>query len=401
MAMTILILCTGNSCRSQMAEGWLNSFDDRLYVFSAGTAPSERMHPLAVQVMAEAGVDLSHHLPKSVDQFLHINFDYVITVCDHANETCPVFLGTVKHRLHLGFADPAAASGSDEEILSVFRCVRDEIKKHFLSLYEHQMKPEIGMTNKSWGFIGGGRVTRILLEGFQRAQALPQEIIISDINADVLNHLKLLYPQIKITTKNREAAAQEHIFLALHPPAISGALEEIKTALQPDAVMISLAPKFTIEKLAALLGFQRIARMLPLATSFINLGHNPCAFAASLPSADKTTLLRLFGQLGACPEMAEEKIEGFAVAVAMAPTYLWFQLQQLRELGRSFGLEEDELNAALPAMTDGAVKLLFGSGLTPAEVMDLIPVKPLGEDEEAIKAMYHNRLTALFQKLKG
>ncbi|RPI00737.1 MAG: arsenate reductase ArsC, partial [Calditrichaeota bacterium] len=97
--MKILILCTGNSCRSQMAEGWLKSFDDRLQVFSAGTAPAARVHPKAVQVMAEVGIDLSRNHPKSVDQFLSVNFDYVITVCDHANETCPLFLGSVKHRL--------------------------------------------------------------------------------------------------------------------------------------------------------------------------------------------------------------------------------------------------------------------------------------------------------------
>ncbi len=133
--MRILILCTGNSCRSQMAEAWLKSFDNRLEVYSAGTAPAERVHPKAVQVMAEVGLDISGNRPKSVDEFLPMSFDYVITVCDHAKETCPVFLGQVKHRLHIGFEDPAEASGTEEEVLAVFRRVRDEIKSGFYEFF--------------------------------------------------------------------------------------------------------------------------------------------------------------------------------------------------------------------------------------------------------------------------
>ena len=125
--MRILILCTGNSCRSQMAEGFLRSFDPELEVFSAGTAPSDRVHPKAVVVMKEEGIDLSGHRPKKVDEFLDDSFDYVITVCDQAKESCPVFLGDVKNRLHIGFDDPAEATGTEEEIIAVFRRVRDEI----------------------------------------------------------------------------------------------------------------------------------------------------------------------------------------------------------------------------------------------------------------------------------
>jgi arsenate reductase (thioredoxin) len=110
-----------------MAEGFLRSFDPNLEVFSAGTAPSSEVHPLAVEVMKEKGIDLSGQRPKKVDEFLDVPFDYVITVCDHARETCPVFLGEVKNRLHMGFDDPAEATGTVEEILAVFRRVRDEI----------------------------------------------------------------------------------------------------------------------------------------------------------------------------------------------------------------------------------------------------------------------------------
>ena len=136
----ILTLCTGNSCRSQMAEGFLKSFDGNLDVHSAGTAPSDRLHPKAVQVMREAGIDISNGYPKDVDQFTGQSFDYVITVCDHAKETCPVFSGKVKQRLHIGFDDPADATGSEEEILAVFRRVRDEIKRDFQTFYKEYIR---------------------------------------------------------------------------------------------------------------------------------------------------------------------------------------------------------------------------------------------------------------------
>lgn len=135
MKKRILILCTGNSCRSQMAEGFLKSFDSKLEVFSAGTKPSSQVHPKAIQVMSEVGIDLSKNYPKNSDQFVNDSFDYVITVCDNARESCPVFIGKVGQQLHIGFEDPAEAAGTDEEVLSVFRKVRDEIKRDFYEFY--------------------------------------------------------------------------------------------------------------------------------------------------------------------------------------------------------------------------------------------------------------------------
>ena len=140
MSKKILILCTGNSCRSQMAEGFIKSFDSKLEVFSAGTNPSKQVHPKAVQVMNELGIDLSNNCPKMVDQFLNESFDYVITVCDNAKETCPVFIGKVGKQLHMGFEDPADATGTEEEILSVFRKIRNEIKNDFYKFYEDKLR---------------------------------------------------------------------------------------------------------------------------------------------------------------------------------------------------------------------------------------------------------------------
>ena len=129
--MRVLILCTGNSCRSQMAHGFLQSFSRNLEVHSAGTIPAERVNPKAIEVMKEVGIDLSGHRPKSVEIYLDDEWDYVITVCGGANESCPVFTGKVKHRLHIGFDDPSDAIGTDEYVMKEFRRVRDEIQEKF------------------------------------------------------------------------------------------------------------------------------------------------------------------------------------------------------------------------------------------------------------------------------
>lgn len=137
--MKILILCTGNSCRSQMAHGFLQSFDKNLEVHSAGTKPAGAVNLRAVQVMKEVGIDISSHTPKNVSEYLNEEWDYVITVCGGANETCPMFTGQVKHRLHIGFDDPSDAVGMEDFVIGEFRKVRDEIKKAFAEFYITQI----------------------------------------------------------------------------------------------------------------------------------------------------------------------------------------------------------------------------------------------------------------------
>lgn len=138
--MRILILCTGNSCRSQMAHGFMQSLDDNITVCSAGTKPAECIHPLAVKVMNEVGIDISSHTPQSVDDYLQLPWDYVITVCGGANESCPTFIGAVGHRLHIGFEDPSKSEGTEDFVLSEFRKVRDEIKMSFYNLYNKEIR---------------------------------------------------------------------------------------------------------------------------------------------------------------------------------------------------------------------------------------------------------------------
>lgn len=140
----ILVLCTGNSARSQMTEGFLKSFDPRLEVFSAGTNPSPRVNPFAIAAMKELGLDISKGFPKNAKQFTGESFDYVITVCDDADKNCPNFSGKVCKRLHIGFIDPAKAIGTDDEKMAIFRKVRDQIREKFTALYQTDIKQKLG-----------------------------------------------------------------------------------------------------------------------------------------------------------------------------------------------------------------------------------------------------------------
>ncbi len=141
--MRILVLCTGNSCRSQMAAGFLRTIDSRLQVASAGTEPASDVHPVAVAVMAEAGVDISDARPAHVDTVVDEPFEYIITVCAQADERCPRFTGQVAHRLHLDFSDPAHAVGDDESVRAKFREIRDAIKTRFTELYHSRLEPAL------------------------------------------------------------------------------------------------------------------------------------------------------------------------------------------------------------------------------------------------------------------
>ena len=258
------------------------------------------------------------------------------------------------------------------------------------------------MTTKTLGFIGGGRVTRIILEGLRREQNLPAQIVVADPNLAPLAKLKERFPQIDVAPgDNTKAAAQDIVFLAVHPPAMGEAAGQIKSFLRTESIVVSLAPKFTIAKLSELLGgFERIVRVIPNAPSVIGAGHNPMAFAAVLTPADREAVTSLFAVLGDHPEVAESKLEGYALLTGMGPTYLWFQMQTLRELAQGFGLTEADVTPALKRTVCGAARTLLESGLSPSEVMDLIPVKPLSEMEASVIEMYRTRLPALYQKIK-
>lgn len=138
--MKILILCTGNSCRSQMAEGWLRSWDKEMTVVSAGTEPVGEVNRLVVEVMAEVGVNISQAYPKSVHKFTDESWDFVVTVCSGAAEKCPLFRGPVGCQVHIGVDDPAKAEGTAEFVLGEFRRVRDELRRRLVEFYKRDVQ---------------------------------------------------------------------------------------------------------------------------------------------------------------------------------------------------------------------------------------------------------------------
>jgi pyrroline-5-carboxylate reductase len=255
----------------------------------------------------------------------------------------------------------------------------------------------------SIGFIGGGRVAKIILSGLERMKKWPGAVIVSDANADVLKDLLARFPKIEASGGDlKKSAATDVVFIALHPPAIMGILGEIKSMLHRDAIVVSLAPRISISQLSnGLDGFSRIVRMIPNAPSIVNVGFNPIAFSAAFSKDEKKTLCTWFNVLGDCPEVAEEKLEAYAILTAMGPTYFWFQLYELEKLGKAFGMTPEEAKEGLTKMMKGALKTMTDSGLSPSEVMDLIPVKPIGEEEANIRNIYRAKLQGLYNKLKG
>ncbi len=256
------------------------------------------------------------------------------------------------------------------------------------------------MKNKTIGFIGGGRVTRIFLKALSNFNNLPESILVSDPSDEILARLKTEFPQISITNKNIEAAGQDYVFISLHPPVMADTLTEIKAGLKSDSIIISLAPKFSISKINSLLnGNGKVVRMIPNAPTIINNGYNPVAFSDSISFAERNELINFFSALGECPEVEEKKIEAYAILCAMGPTYFWFQLNELKNLSISFGLTEEDAREGIQKMMSGALDTMFNSGLTFEEVVDLVPVKPLADVENEIKEMYKQRLTAVNERI--
>lgn len=204
-----------------------------------------------------------------------------------------------------------------------------------------------------------------------------------------------------VTTADPAAASKaDLVVLAVHPPDFETALSAVEPWLRPEAVVLSLAPKVDMARMErALGGFSRLARMIPNAPSIIGSGYNPVAFGAGLPGEERREVLGLFQPLGECPQVAEEELEAFAVLSAMGPTYLWFQLTILRDLGVEFGVAPEVAARATAKMALGAAATLFDGGLAEAEVMDLVPIRPLAGHEATVKDVYRSVLPALYEKI--
>lgn len=255
---------------------------------------------------------------------------------------------------------------------------------------------------KTLGFIGGGRITRILLNGFKNANVPFGTISVYETNETVLGSLKSDFPQIEISRNDfAKAASSDWIFIALHPPVLMEVLNTIKDHVKKDALLVSLAPKITLERIQSVLPWvQNIARMNPNAGTYVNKGYNPVTFAEKADRNVAKEFLEIFGKLGKVPVVPENQIEAYAMISAMGHTYFWYQLQQLKELGLSFGLSENEANETISAMLWGTTETLFHSGLDYDKVVDLVPVKPMADHENTVKEFYKTCLNGLYQKIK-
>jgi len=258
------------------------------------------------------------------------------------------------------------------------------------------------MKAKSLGFIGGGRITKIMLQVIANNKTEYKAIVVYDINPTVLASLKNQFPGITVAASNMEPAQQDMVFIALHPPVILETLDLLKDQFKAGSIVISLAPKISIAKIASTLpNIKNIVRLIPNATSIINEGYNPVCFAEAMTDWKKQTMLSIFRRMGQTFEVPEHKLESYAIMSAMLPTYFWFQWKELIALGTQIGLTEDEsLNSVRDTML-AALRTYFYSGLTPDEVIDLVPVKPIGDSETQIKAIYNDKLITLYEKIKS
>ncbi len=250
------------------------------------------------------------------------------------------------------------------------------------------------------GFIGGGRVTKILLQGFKNKNIKFEKVVVTDTNQEVLANLKKQFPEIE-SADAKSAASQDIVFIALHPPMVMDTLELIKNEVKAEATVISLAPKINLSKLSMKLGHVKdLARLIPNATSYINEGFNPVTFAESFNPSQKNVVLDLLKTLGTTFEVSEEKLESYAIISAMLPTYFWFQWRELAEIGGKIGLSDVESKKSIFETLIASLNLMYKSGLSASEVIDLIPVKPIGEHESQIVEIYRNKLIGLFEKIK-
>lgn len=252
----------------------------------------------------------------------------------------------------------------------------------------------------SIGFIGGGRVTKILLQGFKNKNVKFGKIVVTDTNPEVLANLRKQFPEVE-SADAATSASQDIVFISLHPPVVMDTLELIKNDVKAEATVISLAPKINMPKLSMKLSHvKNLARLIPNATSYINEGYNPVTFAQGFEPSAKNNILDLLSSLGTTIEVSEEKLESYAIMSAMLPTYFWFQWKELAEIGQKIGLSEKESNDSINDTLIASVNLMYKSGLTPQAVMDLIPVKPIGEHEPQITEIYKTKLIGLFEKIK-
>lgn len=256
------------------------------------------------------------------------------------------------------------------------------------------------MFRYSMSFIGGGRVTRIVLSAAERSGLSLERAVATDRDRAALRAIEQRFPEVRTSESNADAATARIVFVALPPQEVTKALREVAPLIEREAVIISLAPKIDTEEIgAALAGHSRVARMIPNAPALVGAGFNPLAFSRAFPQSERAQLVADLSFLGKTPQVPEDQLEAWAVITGMGPTYFWFQMIELARLAAEFGLDQNEARRGIESMITGSARVLFESGLTVDEVLDTIPFHPLGKDEEQVRDLYRRNLGDLFHRL--
>lgn len=257
--------------------------------------------------------------------------------------------------------------------------------------------------NESIGWIGGGRVARILLSGWKEAGMTLENIVVSDPDGMALDRIIQDYPGVSVIKDgDAVAAGQDLVFLAIPPAAAETVLPAIKPVLKPGTIVISTIPGLSFDQISRMLGdFDRIVRIIPNAPSMIGSGYTPVFFPPSFLRQDSEPVEYLMESISHIIDVQEEHLEAYAVISAMGPACLWFQLYELVAIAESMGISRELASDAVCKMAEGAVQMMTWSTLSPSQMMDLVPVHPLAEDEAAIREIYWKRLPDLHKRLKG
>lgn len=251
------------------------------------------------------------------------------------------------------------------------------------------------------GFVGGGRIARILLAGWLHSGKTFQEVRVCDPDSSAIERLKFFGTSIVKSATPEEVAKSPVVFLAVHPPVMEKVCRELAVHLTHETVVVSLAPKITFTRLREWLGgHSALARAIPNAGSYVGKGFTPVCIEASLAEKQREEVLGLFGSVGTVVTVNEEVLEVYAIVTGMGPTYFWPQLFELRSFLRETGLPDNAIRVALGEMLQGALSVMFESGLSEEQIMDLIPVKPLADIEPSLRESYHTRLREFLVKLR-
>lgn len=259
--------------------------------------------------------------------------------------------------------------------------------------------------NISIGFIGGGRITRIILQALKTQDIQCKEKKVYEPDASQAEKLKSYDNEISIVQSAADAAKSDMLFMAVHPPELKDVLKEINQEIETNTVLVSLAPKIKIRDITETIGKDcPVIRMIPNAPSIINKGYNVIAYSGNVHFKENEAHQQVIKLLEALGDLvhtdSEDKLEAYAVITGMGPTYLWFQLHELYQIAKEFGMSDQEARNAISKMVKGSVETLLESELNFDETMDLIPFQPLSQHHESIKELYRNILTHLHEKLK-